>query len=92
MRTHPETGRRSIYVNKPFTMHIEDMEPEREQPPARRCSSPRRPCRSTSAGSAGAPDSFALWDNRCTQHYAVPDFFPQHRRMERVTVIGDRPR
>jgi taurine dioxygenase len=33
----------------------------------------------------------AMWDNRCTQHFATNDFWPEHRRMERVTVAGDRP-
>lgn len=33
----------------------------------------------------------AMWDNRCTQHYGVADYAPHHRRMERVTVVGDRP-
>ena len=36
--------------------------------------------------------SLAMWDNRCTQHYALADYWPQHRRVHRVTVIGDRPR
>ena len=36
-------------------------------------------------------DSFAMWDNRCTQHFATNDFFPETRRVERVTIKGDRP-
>jgi taurine dioxygenase len=38
------------------------------------------------------PETIAIWDNRCTQHKPVNDFFPQHRRLHRVTVAGDRPR
>jgi len=91
VRTHPETGRRSLYVNKPFTLHIADVEPEESRRLltllTTQASVPQYQCRFR-----WRPDSFALWDNRCTQHYAVPDFFPAHRRMERVTIIGDRPR
>ena len=39
----------------------------------------------------GTPETIAIWDNRCTQHKPVNDFFPQHRRLHRVTVAGDRP-
>ena len=42
--------------------------------------------------SVGRSGSVAQWDNRCTQHYAIPDYGGFHRRMERVTMIGDRPR
>jgi taurine dioxygenase len=37
------------------------------------------------------PDSFAIWDNRATQHYAVQDYWPAVRKMERAGIIGDRP-
>ena len=37
------------------------------------------------------PDTFVMWDNRSAQHSATNDFLPMHRRMERVTVVGDRP-
>lgn len=37
------------------------------------------------------PNSVAIWDNRCTQHYAVMDYFPAVRKMERAGIIGDRP-
>ena len=36
-------------------------------------------------------DSIAMWDNRSTQHFATNDFWPEERRMERVTIVGDVP-
>ncbi|MEY3887059.1 MAG: hypothetical protein RL650_1151 [Pseudomonadota bacterium] len=38
-----------------------------------------------------SPNSIAIWDNRCTQHYAVMDYAPCHRRMNRATIMGERP-
>ena len=37
------------------------------------------------------PNSVALWDNRRTQHYAVMDYWPAPRKMERAGIVGDRP-
>ena len=37
------------------------------------------------------PNSIAFWDNRCTQHRPINDYWPAHRRMERITIKGDRP-
>jgi taurine dioxygenase len=36
-------------------------------------------------------NSVAIWDNRCTQHYAVQDFWPAARHLERAGIVGDRP-
>jgi taurine dioxygenase len=36
-------------------------------------------------------NSVAIWDNRCTQHYAVNDFWPAVRKLGRAGIIGDRP-
>ena len=38
------------------------------------------------------PNSVAIWDNRCTQHYAVMDYPPCHRKMERAGIVGDADR
>lgn len=91
VRTHPVTGHRSIYVNAAFTDHIVGMERAESDRLLRylyrQAAVPERQCRFR-----WEPDSFALWDNRCVQHYAVSDYYPARRVMERVTIVGDRPR
>jgi taurine dioxygenase len=90
VRTHPETGRRSLYVNRVFTTGIVDMDPAEAKPLLERLERqahvPQFQCRVR-----WAPGTLTQWDNRCTQHYAVPDYAGHHRRMERVTLAGDRP-
>ena len=90
IRTHPETGERGIYTNIGFTSHILDVEPEESQEILRHLErqimSPSVQCRVR-----WQKDTFVMWDNRSAQHAATNDFLPMHRRMERVTVIGDRP-
>jgi len=90
VRTHPETGRPTIYVNEIFTSHIVGLDPDESDELLRLlCAQARVPeyqCRFK-----WTPDSIAFWDNRSTQHYAVSDYWPAARVMERVTVIGDVP-
>lgn len=90
VRTHPVTGRKSLYVNRIFTLTIDGMTPDESRSLRQRlydeAATPEYQCRFR--WQAG---SIAQWDNRCTQHYAVPDHGGMHRRMERVTLIGDRP-
>ncbi|MES2034051.1 MAG: TauD/TfdA family dioxygenase [Pseudomonadota bacterium] len=90
VRTHPETGRKAIYVNAAFTQHIVGMEkPESDALLAHlyaQVAIPEYQCRFRWEANA-----IAFWDNRASQHYAASDYFPAVRRMERVTVIGDRP-
>jgi taurine dioxygenase len=91
IRTHPVTGRKSIYVNVAFTSHIRGMKAaESEQLLSylyQQAWLPEHQCRFH-----WEPGSLALWDNRCVQHYAVADYWPARRQMERVTIVGDRPR
>jgi taurine dioxygenase len=90
IRTHPETGRKGIYVNAAFTVAIKGMGDEESRKTLRllyaQASIPEHQCRFR-----WAPGSIAFWDNRACQHYAVSDYWPNVRRMERVTIIGDRP-
>ncbi len=88
--THPETGRKHLYVNSIFTSHIEGL--AREESEAlldrlyREADVPEYQCRFH-----WQKHSVAFWDNRAVQHYATSDYDPQVRVMERVAIIGDRP-
>jgi taurine dioxygenase len=90
IRTHPETGRKSIYVNVAFTECIVGLEREESdrllKALFRESSRPEIQCRFR-----WRRNSVAFWDNRACQHYAVSDYWPHRRVMERVTIIGDRP-
>lgn len=90
IRTHPNSGNKSIYVNQAFTRTIEGMpEPEASallQKLYQTASNPDVQCRFR-----WRRNSLAFWDNRAAQHFAAADYWPHTRRMERVTIIGDRP-
>jgi len=90
VRTHPETGANVLYVNNAFTSHIKGMDEDESkellQALYRTASNPELQCRFR--WKAG---SLAFWDNRACQHFASSDYFPQVRKMERVTIAGDRP-
>jgi len=90
IRTHPETGRKGIYVNAAFTVAIKGVSDSDSarllQLLYRQATIPEYQCRFR-----WRADSIAFWDNRSTQHYAVSDYFPQVRLMERVTIVGDKP-
>jgi len=90
VRTHPETGRKAIYVNAAFTQRIVGLEAEESAALLAhlyaQAAIPEYQCRFR-----WEANSIAFWDNRSSQHYAVSDYWPAVRRMERVTIIGDRP-
>jgi len=89
-RERAETGRRALYVNTGFTDHIVGLSRKESDwllsHLYAQASVPEFQCRFV-----WRPNSIAFWDNRSSQHYAVSDYFPQVRRMERVTIVGDRP-
>lgn len=91
VRTHPKSGRRALFVNRLFTTHIDGIsEAESDAVLAflfDHLETPEHCCRFR-----WETDSIAFWDNRATLHRPVNDFFPAHRRMERITIAGDRPR
>ncbi|GAA4874943.1 taurine dioxygenase [Saccharopolyspora cebuensis] len=89
VRVHPETGRRSLYVNRMFTRRIPQLTAEESAALLNHLfavsESPQRVCRYRWVEGA-----VAVWDNRATQHYAVNDY-SGHRVGRRVTVLGDTP-
>ena len=91
VRTHPETGRRVLYVNRLFVHHIAGLEPDESTALidllAKQSDTIEYQCRFR-----WAPHSIAFWDNCAVQHYAASDYWPDVRIMERASVIGDRPR
>ena len=90
VRTHPETGRRSLFVNRAHTVSFAGMTEEESAPLLEFLFNhqigPEFTCRFR--WEAG---SLAIWDNRCAQHYAVNDYHGQRRVMHRITLAGDRP-
>ena len=90
VRTHPVTGRKALFVNRWFTDRIVQL--KRPESAAllemlyRHVETPEFHCRfKWRAG------SIAFWDNRCAQHHAIWDYYPQRRYGHRVTIAGDQP-
>ena len=90
IRTHPVTGRRSLYVNRGFTRRILGIPGEESDALLRylfeHAENPLWQCRFQ-----WTPNAIAFWDNRCAQHRAMWDYWPHTRLAHRVTVKGDRP-
>lgn len=90
IRTHPDTKQKVIYVNKAFTQYIKDWDETESSSMLNflysQAAIPEYQCRFV-----WEKNSIAFWDNRACQHYAVSDYWPQVRKVERVTVVGDTP-
>ncbi len=100
VRTHPETGEKILFVNA-FTTHFTNY----HTPANVRFGQDANPGASLLLNYLVSqafipefqvrwrwqPNTVAMWDNRSTQHYAVMDYPPCHRKMERAGIIGDKP-
>ncbi|MYD42347.1 MAG: taurine dioxygenase [Gammaproteobacteria bacterium] len=90
VRTHPVTGRQALFVNAGFTRRILGV--SRNESNAlltmlfEHIANPAFQCRFQ-----WQKDSIAMWDNRCVQHFAIWDYYPESRSGIRVTVKGDKP-
>ncbi|MET0541604.1 MAG: TauD/TfdA family dioxygenase [Variovorax sp.] len=91
VRTHPETGRKALYVNAAHTAGFKGMTDAESKPLLQflfqHQVKPEFTCRF-----AWEANSIAFWDNRCTQHNPVNDYHGFRRVMQRITLKGDRPR
>ncbi len=90
VRTHPESSEPLIFVNELFTTHIVGLPPSESEYLLsflyQHIQKPEYTMRFR-----WSENAIALWDNRSTQHQPVNDYFPAHRRMERITIDGDKP-
>ena len=90
VRTHPETGRKALYVNAGHTVRFAGWTEEESAPLLdylyRVQTRPEFTCRFS-----WQPGSIALWDNRCAQHNPVNDYHGYRRVMHRITLAGDVP-
>lgn len=91
VRTHPETGRKALYVNVAHTVAFKGMTEEESAPILnflfQHQVKPEFTCRFV-----WRPGSIAFWDNRCVQHNPVNDYHGFRRIMHRITLAGDTPR
>ena len=100
VRTHPETGEKVLFVSG-FVTHFVNFHTPANVRYGQDFAPGSAQLLSYLIGRAAIPEyqvrwrwtpnSVAIWDNRCTQHYAVQDYWPAVRKMERAGVIGDRP-
>jgi taurine dioxygenase len=90
VRTHPETGRKALYLDLPHVERLENMRVQESEPLMnflyQHATQPQ-----FTARFRWTPGALAVWDNRCVQHYALNDYPGQRREMNRITVKGDVP-
>jgi len=91
VRTHPETGKKALYVSRSHTIRFRDMTEDESRPLIDwlqvHQTRPEFTCRVR-----WEPGTLTVWDNRCTLHNAINDYHGQRRRMRRLTVGAQTPR
>lgn len=90
IRTHPVTGRPALFVSEGFTTRINELDAKESDALLKLLFEHIQKPEFVVRWSWQAND-VAFWDNRCTFHYAVDDYRPQHRVMNRATLMGDQP-
>lgn len=89
IRVHPNTGKRSLYVNRLFTSSLRQLKPDESRALLNYLHDyqerPEFTCRWR-----WSPGDVAIWDNRCTLHYAINDY-DSERELHRCIVLGDKP-
>jgi taurine dioxygenase len=100
VRTHPETGEKVLYVNA-FATHFVNFHNKKNVRYGQDFSQAggdllqyliAQSCiPEYQVRWSWKPNSVAIWDNRSTQHYAVMDYAPCHRKMDRAAIVGDKP-
>ncbi len=90
VRTHRETGRKALYVNRAHTVQFAGMSPE-ESAPLLEFLFTHQIRSEFTCRFRWTPGALAIWDNRCAQHYAINDYAGHRRIMQRITLAGDLP-
>jgi taurine dioxygenase len=90
VRTHPRSGRQALYVNPSFTTHINELSHTESRALLKMLyEHQQRP--ELQVRFQWTQNAIAIWDNRCTQHFALWDYWPEERKGHRVTIQGERP-
>jgi taurine dioxygenase len=90
VRLHPVTGKKALFVNPQFTIHIKHMDGD-ESRTLLDLLFRKTYIHEYQYRHVWQPDMLIFWDNRWVQHSALHDYYPKRRLMERITVRGDRP-
>ena len=91
VRTHPDTGRKSLFINEVYTVGIAGLHDSEAKPILdflfSHCRRIDFTCRVR-----WQKGTLTMWDNRCVQHYAIDDYYGFRREMMRITLAGETPR